>query len=168
MQTAKTDQSGWMPRLIWVFAGRTCHFVGFVVMQLKCYTGFHCHWTHLDEWVKTVLYLIQDMSLTFSSGLLRSFWICITTGSIQEQSVLGDVSRKDSLSLKVEFINLNISRSRKLEVKTEGLGLMDKLDPVKSNVVRFSGAVRIYFCVFVVLWNCDWPLTCSCGDRTKW
>ena len=23
IQTAKTDQSGWMPRLIWVFAGRT-------------------------------------------------------------------------------------------------------------------------------------------------
>ena len=25
-----SDQSGRMPRLIWVFAGRTCHFVGFV------------------------------------------------------------------------------------------------------------------------------------------
>ena len=48
MQTAKTDQTGWMPRLIRViaktdqtgqmprlirvFAGRTCHFVGFVVL----------------------------------------------------------------------------------------------------------------------------------------
>ena len=67
------------------------------------------------------------------------FSISFITGSIQEQSVLGDVSRKDSLSLKVEFINLNISRSRKLEIKTEGVGLMDKLDPVKSNIVRFSG-----------------------------
>ena len=28
-----SDQSGWMPRLIWVFAG-TCHFVGFVMRQL--------------------------------------------------------------------------------------------------------------------------------------
>ena len=25
-----SDQTGLMPRLIWVFAGRTCHFVGFV------------------------------------------------------------------------------------------------------------------------------------------
>ena len=58
-------------------------------------------------------------------------------GSIQEQSVLGDIARKDSLSLKVEFINLNISRSRKLEIRSEGL--LDKLDPVKSNIVRFSG-----------------------------
>ena len=32
--TAKTDQTGWMPGLIWVFAGRTCHFVGFVMMRL--------------------------------------------------------------------------------------------------------------------------------------
>ena len=30
-----SDQTGRMPRLIWVFAGRTCHFVGFVMRQLK-------------------------------------------------------------------------------------------------------------------------------------
>ena len=30
MRTVKTDQTGRMPRLIRVFAGRTCHFVGFV------------------------------------------------------------------------------------------------------------------------------------------
>ena len=30
-----SDQTGWMPRLIWVFAGRTCHFVGFVMRLLK-------------------------------------------------------------------------------------------------------------------------------------
>ena len=28
------DQTGRMPRLIWVFAGRTCHFVGFVMRRL--------------------------------------------------------------------------------------------------------------------------------------
>ena len=32
--TAKTDQTGRMPRLIWVFAGCTCHFVGFVMLWL--------------------------------------------------------------------------------------------------------------------------------------
>ena len=30
-----SDQTGRMPRLIWVFAGRTCRFVGFVMRQLK-------------------------------------------------------------------------------------------------------------------------------------
>ena len=34
MRTAKTDQTGQMPRLICVFAGRTCHFVGFVMRGL--------------------------------------------------------------------------------------------------------------------------------------
>ena len=28
------DQTGWLPRLIWVFAGQTCHFVGFVMKRL--------------------------------------------------------------------------------------------------------------------------------------
>ena len=43
MRTAKT---GRMPRLIWVFAGRTCHFVGFVMRQLMftiLLTIVHCH-----------------------------------------------------------------------------------------------------------------------------
>ena len=29
-----SDQTGWMPRLIWDFAGCTCHFVGFVMRRL--------------------------------------------------------------------------------------------------------------------------------------
>ena len=27
MDSEESDQTGWMPRLIWVFTGRTCHFV---------------------------------------------------------------------------------------------------------------------------------------------
>ena len=33
-----SNQTGRMPRLIWVFAWRTCHFVGFVMRQLKCHS----------------------------------------------------------------------------------------------------------------------------------
>ena len=31
-----SDQTGQMPRLIWFFAGCTCHFVGFVMLRLIC------------------------------------------------------------------------------------------------------------------------------------
>ena len=31
-----SDQTGRMPRLIWVYAGHTCHFVGFVMRRLMC------------------------------------------------------------------------------------------------------------------------------------
>ena len=30
-----SDQTGWMPRLIWVFAGHTGHFTGFVMLPLN-------------------------------------------------------------------------------------------------------------------------------------
>ena len=33
--SADSDQTGRMPRLIWVFAGRTDHFVGFVMPWLN-------------------------------------------------------------------------------------------------------------------------------------
>ena len=55
-----SDQTGRMPRLIWVFAGRTCHFVGFVMPWLilwwsALYTWYvhgllvfiSIHWKHL-------------------------------------------------------------------------------------------------------------------------
>ena len=35
------DQTGRMPRLIWVFAGRACHFVGFVMWRLKYWWKGH-------------------------------------------------------------------------------------------------------------------------------
>ena len=33
-----SDQTGWIPRLIWVFAGYTDHFVGFVMRRLIYYS----------------------------------------------------------------------------------------------------------------------------------
>ena len=36
VHTEDYDQTGQMHRLIWVFAGRTSHFVGFVMWRLKC------------------------------------------------------------------------------------------------------------------------------------
>ena len=36
-----SDQTGRMPRLIWVFAGRTCHFVGFVMRRLNFNATLH-------------------------------------------------------------------------------------------------------------------------------
>ena len=47
------DQTGRMPRLIWVFTGRTCHFVGFVMRRLKCLvsTFFYLFLkVRFDEW----------------------------------------------------------------------------------------------------------------------
>ena len=41
MQTAKTDQTGRILRLIWVFAGPTDHFVGFVVLRLESVQELH-------------------------------------------------------------------------------------------------------------------------------
>ena len=43
-----SDQTGRMPRLIWVFAGRTSHFVGFVMSRLNCWKTkqiltYNCH-----------------------------------------------------------------------------------------------------------------------------
>ena len=45
-----SDQTGQMPRLIKVFAGRTCHFVGFVMRRLKCW---YCNYSKRPVWANT-------------------------------------------------------------------------------------------------------------------
>ena len=35
-ESSLSDQTGRKPRLIWVFAGCTCHFVGFLTRRLNC------------------------------------------------------------------------------------------------------------------------------------
>ena len=44
-RTAKTDQTGRVPRMLWVFAGHTGHFAGFVVLRLNCF------WSSCDYWM---------------------------------------------------------------------------------------------------------------------
>ena len=46
---AQADHSGRMPRLIWVFAGRTGHFVAFVVLQLR--NDFKHVTFHFQAWL---------------------------------------------------------------------------------------------------------------------
>ena len=57
-----SDQTGRMPRLIWVFTGRTCHLVGFAMKRLICclkrgYTILvqlsFLEWTSLGNEIKT-------------------------------------------------------------------------------------------------------------------
>ena len=65
-----SDQTGRMPRLIWVFSGRTGHFVGFVLQRLKydqriSYVSNELNWT--DGKLDKVLYhpILTVMSLSF-------------------------------------------------------------------------------------------------------
>ena len=58
-----SDQTGRMPRLILVFAGRTCHFVGFVLKRLICNSIFSvwfspeaCVWWRTKANGEAVLY----------------------------------------------------------------------------------------------------------------
>ena len=68
-----TDQTGWMPRLIWIFTGRTCHFVGFAMRGLISKTFFSEHtWTRKAQisvriWQRNLdLYLLPFCCYTYS------------------------------------------------------------------------------------------------------
>lgn len=55
-------------------------------------------------------------------------------------SAIHDMGRRDSLSLNVEFIKVNISRTRKLERYSEPNENPAKGEQqFRSNIVRFSG-----------------------------
>ena len=63
-----SDQTGHMPRLNWIFAGSTCHFVGFVMRRLiclrKCYVNVYLlSWACEDfQWEITGLSELLDQN----------------------------------------------------------------------------------------------------------
>ena len=62
-----SDQTGQMPRLIWVFAGRTCHFVGFVTKRLK-----------LFQTIQTTNYVRDRVFQIFKQSVIPGEWyICM-------------------------------------------------------------------------------------------
>ena len=62
MRTAKTDQTGWMPRLIWVFAGRTLTLL--VLSRGGSYsTNKSKHMTYAHIFYSLKLRLIQKLKL---------------------------------------------------------------------------------------------------------
>ena len=65
-----SDQTGRMPRQIWVFAGCTCHFVGFVMMQLKC-----IHKLEIFFWAYCCL--CEILSLKYLSAISLSLWVLL-------------------------------------------------------------------------------------------
>ena len=56
-----SDQTGRMPRLIRVFAGRTCHFVGFVMRKLIIIVIS----SGLDQWLIHVERSLRQVSMDF-------------------------------------------------------------------------------------------------------
>lgn len=67
------------------------------------------------------------------------------TGSIHEnEPAWSEQTRRDMLSLNVEFVKINISRSRKIELRSS-----DK--EAKSNIVRFSGTKIHLFIFFSII-----------------
>ena len=73
--TVKTDQTGRMPRLIWVFSGHPCHFVGFVVLQLilsyfVLFLIFSCCqiWSTQRTWLCCACITGQTVSITQSGS----------------------------------------------------------------------------------------------------
>ena len=76
------DQTGWISRLIWVFAGRTSHFAGFVVWRLKWFFDslvfIAQKWNRLSLNVKINPHLPCGLSHPFSvlgvSGVLFQFY----------------------------------------------------------------------------------------------
>ena len=63
LHSQNSDQTGRIPRLIWVFAGRTCHFIGFdmwrLIWKVDCFRKDFC------------LFLIEITSKEL--GLLRHY-----------------------------------------------------------------------------------------------
>ena len=78
MRIAKADQTGRTPKLIWVYAGRKCHFVGFVMRWLNYLVPGTCAARHSDQEFnskKTVYYSSKCFDETAQVYIMCSFFL---------------------------------------------------------------------------------------------
>ena len=69
-----SDQTGRMPRLIWVFAGHLCHFIGFVMRRPTCIVWLTWQ-SHFD--FNSVIWLIccsKDLDWSSLSNYVKTEW----------------------------------------------------------------------------------------------
>ena len=69
-----SDQTGRMPRLIWVFPGHTCHFVGFFMRRLIC-QSFQTGITNNNDHHLLVLFHFHLDIHNQYFGILRTFFL---------------------------------------------------------------------------------------------
>ena len=72
-----SDQTGRMPRLIWVFAEHTCHFVDFVMRQLIYQQLMSASQHH---WALQILQVVQVCPFSHNE------WLCVTWCDIMKRS----------------------------------------------------------------------------------
>ena len=82
--SVNSDQTGRMPRLVWVFAGRSCQFVGFIMRWLiygprpKAFPSCLMLLTIQRRW----LYSLLRGIFTFTPSLLHRLYVCVVSFSI--------------------------------------------------------------------------------------
>ena len=101
-RTAKTDKTGQLPRLIWVFAGRKCHFVGFVtrglINEMQQDWLLHLRWLQLKIECKYKLSRIIDL------GNCSELVIVVNAAKFDRESIL-----LFNLSLSLFFAEYNFT-----------------------------------------------------------
>ena len=86
-----SDQTRRMPRLIWVFTGSRCHFVGFVMRRLI----FHWSWLFFVNPVDKIYKISQNSVLFFLALRLSPFLFeppCVKTNKMTMRPVWSDSS----------------------------------------------------------------------------
>ena len=102
-----SDQTGRMPRLIWVFVGSTCHFVGFVVRLLKSllhmiliamYFTVSCSFVHVIQMNHRL-----NQSLPYKDSGMWSL-ICLQRGLHSEHLKFQNIGHCNSLHCRIYLL----------------------------------------------------------------
>ena len=64
-----SDQTGWMPRLIWVFAGRTCHFFFFFFFGFVMRWLVYLLWSLIHFFFLNIIFNSKARHIAFSHVL---------------------------------------------------------------------------------------------------
>ena len=159
MDSEDSDQTGRMPRLICVFAGRTCHFVGFVMRRLisndSLVISMSCDLLYfVDELEKDNAVKYQEISDTEESKQFSEQFDSATVSEAnisEEEFSIFEGGELEELYSADEVVDAD------LDIKPQGLieGNVDIMEPYPISVRGASTASvavkEVNFAVFVYM-----------------
>ena len=149
-----SEQTGQMPRLIWVFAGCTGHFDGFVMRQLKSFfqhPQLYAIWT----WLPTRYAVCQPLLLYTSEEHGTSLVTLYSRVENYQPTVIVIKNTEDEVCGKLTHMSRRTTKLTKWHVPIEDSGQSEDSD----QTVHPPSLIRVFAIRMKKAWSLSYPLS---------
>ena len=113
----ETDRTGWMPMLIWVFAGCTGHFVGFVVLWFK-------NDLPVFQPIRILLWFLSNITFRMPTSVYWWNWHVIQLNPFRSHQVHHCLAKYNTVTERTSNLSIQMTKKARFLAKQSVLFLL--------------------------------------------